>query len=243
MLQGLWRNMKWRHFAVKSVLWLVRMKVFIAHHYPEPERDSPTSDAGKREGCRSRRGGSGSADKTSSLKVSPKGVVNQKLCLLSSNCLSSWAYSLQTLHDPSPRKGWRAEPSGGLGATPLHSGETGEVSCRIWAASPLTGASFTLWHNVAWYALKASHGSRLDVSFSGHWFLSLIHNKLFCRQKEKVGSRVEEWVADNSLHLGKVYRDQYKHPLGASSGCQPAVWGLSCVHRGGPKSHVMFLSS
>lgn len=35
------------------------------------------------------------------------------------------------------------------------------------ACDPLTDGLFTLWHNVAWYALMAYHGGGLDVSFSG----------------------------------------------------------------------------
>lgn len=72
-------------------------------------------------------------------------------------------------------------------AVPLPSWATGDGSWRTWPATPLTGASLTRRPNVAWYALKASHGGGLDMSFSGHWFLSPIHNKLFCRQKEKWG--------------------------------------------------------
>lgn len=60
------------------------------------------------------------------------------------------------------------------------------------------------------------------------------------RQREGVGGRTG--VADNSLHLERVYKDRSKHTSGTSSGGQLAASGYSCIHSGKLKSCDVLLS-
>lgn len=133
--------------------------------------------------------------RSSSLKLSSKRVINQR------PSSPSWAYALQALHVRHPGKS--EEESLLAGAGPFHMWEIGGVSlvdvgCEPWQEHP-----FTPYCGLV--CCEGPPGSGLDMSFSGHWSLSPIHNKLFCRQKAcRGGGRGRRWLAANSPHLERV---------------------------------------
>lgn len=177
-----------------SFLW-EETNMFIVYHYSPPKRESHISDTEKREEYEVGRWiWSGSRGRPHHWRYHQREILTTDTAYCPCH-----SYLPEPIHHKSymflhPGKGAAENLLVGLGAKTLYSWEIGEVSWRTWAVTPWQARPFTLWHNVARYALKVSHGGGLDMSFSGHWFLSPIHNKLFCRQKEKEGGGMgEEW--------------------------------------------------
>lgn len=177
-----------------SFLWVEEINMFMAYHYSPPKR-KPYEWHREKGAMRSRRWiWSRSRGRPHHWRDHPREVLTRDTTYCPCH-----PYLPEPIHHKPymflhPGKGSAENLLVGLGAKTLYSWEIGEVSWRTWAVTPWQARPFTLWHNVARYALKVSHGGGLDMSFSGHWFLSPIHNKLFCRQKEKEGGAMgEEW--------------------------------------------------
>lgn len=80
------------------------------------------------------------------------------------------------------------------------------------------------------------------LSVDTDFYHQSITNYFADRRREREGLGERAGVADNSLHLERVYKDRSKHTSGASSGGQLAALGFSSVHSGRLKSCSVLLS-